>query len=81
MKAALDNSHFFLTRVKFFEHIIEGNTITPLKFHIEAILNIPLNKNKVQEFFGMLNFLSNYVYKMQLYLRPYFKYSQTTKYF
>ena len=72
MKAALDNSHFFFTRVKFLGHIIEGNTITPLKFRIETILKLPLKKKKFQEFFGMLNFLSNYVYKMQLYLRPYF---------
>ena len=27
MKAAPDNSHFFLTLVKFLGHIIEGNTI------------------------------------------------------
>ena len=34
MKAAPDKSYFFLTRVKFLQHIIEGNTITPLKSHI-----------------------------------------------
>ena len=31
MKAAPDKSHFFLTRVKFLEHIIQRNTITPTK--------------------------------------------------
>ena len=31
MKAAPDKSHFFLTPVKFLGHIIESNTITPLK--------------------------------------------------
>ena len=31
MKAAPDKSHFFLTRIKFLGHIIERNTITPLK--------------------------------------------------
>ena len=30
------------------------------------------NKKKIQEFLGMLNFLSKYVYKMQLYLRPFY---------
>ena len=74
MKAALDNSHFFLTRVKFLGHIIERNIITPLKFRIEAIqkLQKPSNKKKIQEFFGMFNFLSKYVYKMQLYLKPFY---------
>ena len=72
LKAAPDKSHFFLTRVKFLGHNIERNTITPLKSRIDAIqkLEPPTNKKKIQEFIGMLNFLSKYVYKMQLYLRP-----------
>ena len=37
MKAAPDKSHFFQTRVKFLGHIIEKNTITPLKSRIDAI--------------------------------------------
>ena len=74
MTAALDKSHFFLTRVKFFGHIIERNTITPLKSRIDAIqkLQPPSNKNKIHEFLGMLSFLSKYVYKMQLYLGPFY---------
>ena len=70
MKAAPDKSHFFLTRVKFLGHIIERNTITPSKSRIPAIqkLQPPTNKKKIQEFLGMLNFPSKYVYKMQLYL-------------
>ena len=31
-----------------------------------------LQTKKIQEFLGMLNFLSKYVYKMQLYLRPFY---------
>ena len=60
MKTAADKSHFFLTRVKFLGHIIERNTITPLKSRIDAIqkLQSPLNKTKIQEFLGMLNLLS-----------------------
>ena len=74
LKAAPDKSHFFLTRVKFLGHNIERKTITPLKSHIDAIqkLQPPTNKKKIQEFLGMLNFLSKYVYKMQLYLRPFY---------
>ena len=74
MKAAPDKAHFFLTRLKFLGHIIERNTITPLKSRIDAIqkLQPPSNKKKIQEFLGMLNFLSKYVYKMQLYLRPFY---------
>ena len=74
MKAAPDNSHFFLTRVKFLGHIKERNTITPLKSRIDAIekLQPPSNKKKIQEFLGLLSFLSKYVYKMQLYLRPFY---------
>ena len=74
LKAAPDKSHFFLTRVKFLGHNIERNTITPLKSRIDAIqkLQPPTNKKKIQEFLGMLNFLSKYVYKMQLYLRPFY---------
>ena len=73
LKAAPDKSHFFLTRVKFFGHIIERNTIIPLKSRIDAIqkLQPPTNKKKIQEFLGLLNFLSKYVYKMQFYLRPF----------
>ena len=74
MKAAPDKSHCFLTRVKFLGHIIERNTITPFKSRIDAIqkLQPPSNKNNLQELFGMLNFLSKYVCKMQLKLRPYY---------
>ena len=74
MKAAPDESHFFLTRVKFLGHIREINTITPLISRIDAIqkLQPPSNKKKIQEFLGILNFLSKYVYKLQLYLRPFF---------
>ena len=74
LKAAPDKSHFFLTHVKFLGHNIERNTITPLKSHFDAVqkLQPPTNKKKIQEFLGMLNFLSNYVYKMQLYLRPFY---------
>ena len=74
MKAAPDKSHFFLTRVKFLGHIIERNTITPLKSRIEATqkLQPPTNKKKIQELLGMLNFLNKNVYKMQLYLRPFY---------
>ena len=64
MKAAPDKSHFFLIRVKFLGHIIEKNIITPLKSCIDAIqkLQPPINKKKIQEFLGVLNFLSKYVY-------------------
>ena len=74
LKAAPDKSHFFLTKVKFLGHNIEKKTITPLKSRIDAIqkLQPPTNKKKIQEFLGMLNFLSKYVYKMQLYLRPFY---------
>ena len=74
LKAVPDKSHFFLLRVKFLGHNIEQNTITLLKSRIEAIqkLQPPTNKKKIQEFLGMLNFLCKYVYKMQLYLRPFY---------
>ena len=74
MKAAPDKPHFFLTRVKFLGHIMEKDTITPLKSRINAIqkLQPPTNKNIIQEFLGMLIFLSKYVYKVQLYLRPFY---------
>ena len=74
LKEAPDESHFFLTRVNFLGHNIERNTITPLKSRIDAIqkLQPPTNKKKIQELLGMLNFLSKFVYKMQLYLRPFY---------
>ena len=73
MKAAPDESHFFLTRVKFLGHIIERNTIPPIKSRLNAIqkLQPTTSKKKKQEFFGMLNSLNYYVYKMQLNLRPF----------
>ena len=36
-------------------------------------LHPPTIKKKIQEFLGMLNFLSKYVYKKQLDLRPFHK--------
>ena len=75
MKAAPDKSHFFLTQVKFLGNIIEKNTITPSKSRIDAIQKLqptPNNKTKIQEFFGMLNFLSKCVYKMHVYFRPFY---------
>ena len=60
LKAAPDKPHFFLTRVKFVGHNIERETITPLKSRVDAIqkLQPPTNKKKIQEFLGMLIFLS-----------------------
>ena len=57
LKAAPNKSHFFLTRVKFLGNNIEHNI---LKSRIDAIqkLQPPTNKKKIQEFLGMLNFLS-----------------------
>ena len=46
MKAASDEPHFFLLRVKFHGHIIERNTITPLKSRIDAIRKLPPPCNK-----------------------------------
>ena len=64
----------FLNTRKNLGHIIESNTITPLKSRIHAIqkLQPPINKKKIQEFLGMLNFLSRNVCKMQLFLRPFY---------
>ena len=39
-KTAPVKSHFFLSRVKYLEYIFEGNTITSLKFRIDAILKL-----------------------------------------
>ena len=74
LKAAPDKSHFFLTRVKFLGHNIERKTITPLKSRIDAIqkLQPPTKRKKIQEILGLLNFVSKYVYKMQLYLKPFY---------
>ena len=75
MKAAPDESHFFLIRVNFLGYIIERKTTTPLKFQIDAIQKLqPLsNKKKLQEVLGKLNFLCKFVYKMQLYLKPFLR--------
>ena len=45
MKAVSDEPHFFLLRVKFHGHIIERNTITPLKSRIDAIRKLPPSCN------------------------------------
>ena len=52
IKAVPYKSHFFLTRVTFLGHLIERNTITPLKSRIDATqkLQPPSNKKKIQEF-------------------------------
>ena len=71
LKAAPDKSRFFLTSVKFLGHNFEQNTITPLKSRIDAIhkLQPPTNKKKIQEFLGMLNFLSKYVFQKAIILK------------
>ena len=56
MKAAPDKLRFFLTRVKIPGHIFEGNTITPLKSRIDAIIKLQIHQiKKIQTFRGMLN--------------------------
>ena len=52
MKTAPDKPHFFLTRVKFLGHIIEKNTITPLKSRIDEIqkLQPPTNLDQIEQF-------------------------------
>ena len=78
MKAAPDKSHFFLTRVKFLGQIIERNTRTPLKSRINAIQKLqPQTKTsstnkKNPRIPWNVKFLSEYVYKMQLYLTPFY---------
>ena len=63
VKAAPDKSNFFFTHIKFLGHSIEGNTITPLKFRIDAIMKHqpPSKRKKIQEILGMRNFVSKYV--------------------
>ena len=58
LKAAPDKSNFFLTRVKLLGHIIEGNTITPLKSRIDAIINFTFHqiKRKTKKFLECLTF-------------------------
>ena len=74
MKAAPDKSYFVSTRVKFLGHINEKKTITLLKSRIDAIqkLQPPTIKNKIQKLVGVLNFLTKFVYKMHLFLRPFY---------
>ena len=65
-KTAPDKSPFFLILVKFLGHIIEKNTIAPLKLRYDATLKLQpaFDKEKKQQFIGMLSFLSNFVEKM-----------------
>ena len=54
MKAVSDKSRFFVTRVKFLGHIVERNTLTPLKSRVDAVQKL---QSKIQELLGTLNFL------------------------
>ena len=74
MKSAPHKSHFLLTRVKLLRPNMETNTINPLKPYIDAIqkLQPATIKKKIQDFLGMLNLLSKYVYKKQLNLRSFY---------
>ena len=58
MKAALDKSQFFLSRVKFIGHFIEEKTITQLKSRIVAIIKLQprSNKKEIQELLGNAKF-------------------------
>ena len=58
MKAAPNISYLSLTLVKFPGHIIEGDTINPLKPRIDAILKLrpPSIKKKIPEFHGLPNY-------------------------
>ena len=53
MEATPDQSHFFFTRVKILEHIIQRTTTTPIKpqKNLFLLFQPPSNKNKTQEIF------------------------------
>ena len=46
MKTAPDESQFCLTRVKFLGHLTGGNTITPIKSRLGAIMKLQPRSNK-----------------------------------
>ena len=78
---ASPNIYLFLNARKISRtHYRKKNTITPSKLRIDAIqkLQPPSNRKKIQEFYGMLTFLSEYVYKIQLYLKPFYFIFRTT---
>ena len=74
MKAAPDKSHFFSNTCKVSCTHYRKKNHNPIKisYRCNPKTQPPFNKKKIQDFFGMLNFLSKYVYKVQLYLKPFY---------
>ena len=74
LKAAPDKSFLFLDSVKFLGNKIQNNHIYPLKSKIDGFLKLQpaRNKKEIQNYVGLLTFISKYIYNLQVILRPFY---------
>ena len=72
IKLAPEKSFYMLQKVKFLGHEIGNNTNKPLHSKIEAIKNIPSPKTKqdVIKLLGTINFCSNFIEKLHIFIKP-----------
>lgn len=68
----LSKCTFALDSVQYLGHIIQHNSISPIKDNLISIKNFPIpeNKKNVRQFLGKINFYNEYVPKISLILDP-----------
>ena len=74
LKAALDNSFFFLDSVKFLGHEIQNDHMHPLKSTIDGFLNLqaPKIKKEIQNYVEFPTCISKYIYNLKVILRAFY---------
>ena len=74
LKATPDKSFIFLDSIKFLGHQIKNNHIYPLISKIDGFLQLqsPKNEKELQNYFGFLTFMLNYIYNLQVILRLFY---------
>lgn len=68
----LSKCTFALDSVQYLGHIIQHNSISPIKDNLISIQNFPVPKNQknVRQFLGKINFYNEYIPKISLILEP-----------
>ena len=74
LKAASDKFFFFLDSVKFLVHQIQNNHIHPIKSIIDGFLKLqqPKNTKEIQNYVGILTFISKFIYNLQVITRLFY---------
>ena len=66
LKLNREKSLFSVSKVEFAGHVVSGNGLEPTNDHISSVLDMPepRNKNELETFLGMVNYLGKFIPKM-----------------